>query len=84
MQDASKPVSRWLVSTNWLAGKMGAPDLVVVDGSFYLPAMQRDAEAEYLASHIPGAVPFTFLSTLHPSGTRACLWFSSLSVLPLL
>jgi thiosulfate/3-mercaptopyruvate sulfurtransferase len=31
---------------------------VVVDGSFYLPAMKRDAAAEYLAGHIPGAVRF--------------------------
>jgi thiosulfate/3-mercaptopyruvate sulfurtransferase len=31
---------------------------VVVDGSSYLPTMQRDAAAEYLAGHIPGAVRF--------------------------
>ena len=31
---------------------------MVVDGSFYLPAMKRDAAAEYLAGHIPGAVRF--------------------------
>jgi thiosulfate/3-mercaptopyruvate sulfurtransferase len=31
---------------------------VVVDGSFYLPAMRRDAAAEYLDGHIPGAVRF--------------------------
>ena len=53
-----KPSSRWLVSTDWLAGRLGAPDTVVVDGSYYLPAMQRDAAAEYLAGHIPGAVRF--------------------------
>jgi thiosulfate/3-mercaptopyruvate sulfurtransferase len=50
--------SRWLVTTDWLAEKLGASDLVVVDGSWYLPAMQRDAAAEYLAGHIPGAVRF--------------------------
>jgi len=50
--------SRWLVSTDWLAARLGAPATVVVDGSFYLPAMQRDAAAEYLAGHIPGAVRF--------------------------
>jgi thiosulfate/3-mercaptopyruvate sulfurtransferase len=53
-----RPPSPWLVSTDWLAERRGAPDLVVVDGSFYLPAMQRDAAAEYLAGHIPGAVRF--------------------------
>jgi thiosulfate/3-mercaptopyruvate sulfurtransferase len=50
--------SRWLVSTEWLAQRLTAPDTVVVDGSFYLPALQRDAGAEYLAGHIPGAVRF--------------------------
>jgi len=50
--------SRWLVSTEWLATRLEAPDIVVVDGSFYLPAMKRDAAAEYLAGHIPGAVRF--------------------------
>src|SRR5262245_54195714 len=50
--------SRWLVSTEWLAQRLTAPDTLVVDGSFYLPALQRDAGAEYLAGHIPGAVRF--------------------------
>jgi thiosulfate/3-mercaptopyruvate sulfurtransferase len=52
------PTSRWLVSTDWLAQRLGAPDLVVLDGSSYLVTMQRDAAAEYLAGHIPGAVRF--------------------------
>jgi thiosulfate/3-mercaptopyruvate sulfurtransferase len=52
------PVSKWLVTTDWLADNLGSPDLVVLDGSFYLPAMKHDAEAEYLAGHIPGAVRF--------------------------
>jgi len=50
--------SRRLVSTDWLADRLGAPATVVVDGSFYLPALKRDAAAEYLAGHIPGAVRF--------------------------
>src|SRR5262245_6194610 len=50
--------SRWLVSTDWLAARLGAPDVVAVDGSFYLPAQKRDAAAEFLAGHIPGAVRF--------------------------
>jgi thiosulfate/3-mercaptopyruvate sulfurtransferase len=50
--------SPWLRSTEWLAERLGAPDVVVLDGSYYLPAMNRDAEAEYLAGHIPGAVRF--------------------------
>ena len=50
--------SRWLRSTEWLAGELGKDNVVVVDGSFYLPAMKRDAKAEYRAAHIPGAVFF--------------------------
>jgi thiosulfate/3-mercaptopyruvate sulfurtransferase len=46
------------VSTEWLAERLDAPDLVVVDGSWYLPTMNRDPEAEYRAGHIPGAVRF--------------------------
>jgi thiosulfate/3-mercaptopyruvate sulfurtransferase len=50
--------SRWLVTTDWLAAHLGAPDLVVVDASYYIPAVKRDAAAEYLAGHIAGAVRF--------------------------
>jgi thiosulfate/3-mercaptopyruvate sulfurtransferase len=52
------PSSRWLVSTDWLAQHLGTAETVVVDGSFYLPALERNARAEYLAGHIPGAVFF--------------------------
>ena len=44
------------VTADWLAQRLAAPDIVVVDGSWYLPAMNRDAAAEYRAGHIPGAV----------------------------
>src|SRR5262245_15165452 len=53
-----QPTSRWLVTTDWLAARLGTPDLSIVDGSFYLPAQKRDAAAEYRAGHIPGAVRF--------------------------
>ena len=46
------------VSTQWLADRLDAPDIVIVDGSFYLPAQKRDADAEYLQQRIPGAVRF--------------------------
>jgi|SRR5215470_666479 len=52
------PASRWLVSTEWLACHLDAPDVLVVDGSFYLATTNRDARAEYLGGHIPGAVFF--------------------------
>ena len=52
-----------LVSTEWLAGRLGRPGLVVVDGSSYLPTSGRDPAAEYAAGHIPGAVFFDFEAT---------------------
>jgi thiosulfate/3-mercaptopyruvate sulfurtransferase len=52
------PASRWLKSTAWLADNLGKPGVVVVDASYYLPNQKRDAKAEYLSSHIPGAVFF--------------------------
>ncbi len=48
--------SRWLKTAEWLAGNLGK--VVVVDASYYLPNQNRDAKAEYLAAHIPGAVFF--------------------------
>jgi thiosulfate/3-mercaptopyruvate sulfurtransferase len=56
--NAANPASRWLKSTEWLASQLGKKDVVIVDGSYYLPAQKRDAKAEYRAAHIPGAVFF--------------------------
>ena len=46
---------RTLVSTGWLAQHMKDPDLRVLDGSWFMPDMGRNARAEYDAAHIPGA-----------------------------
>jgi thiosulfate/3-mercaptopyruvate sulfurtransferase len=56
--NAKNTVSHWLKSTEWLSDQLGNKDVVIVDGSYYLPAHKRDARAEYLAAHIPGAVFF--------------------------
>jgi thiosulfate/3-mercaptopyruvate sulfurtransferase len=45
-----------LVSTDWLAANLAAPNIAVLDCSWHLPAAKRDALAEYLAEHIPGAL----------------------------
>ena len=45
-----------LISTSWLEAELGAPDLRVIDATFFLPADGRDARAEYESEHIPGAV----------------------------
>lgn len=50
--------SRSLVSTEWLAEHLRDSDVVVVDGSWYLPAANRDGFKEYQTAHIPGAVYF--------------------------
>lgn len=47
-----------VVSTDWLADHLGAPDVRVVDASWYLPAQNRSGHGDYLEAHIPGAVFF--------------------------
>ena len=47
-----------LVDTAWLAARLNAPDIRVVDGSWHLPNAERDAKREYADCHIPGAVFF--------------------------
>jgi thiosulfate/3-mercaptopyruvate sulfurtransferase len=47
-----------LVSTEWLAERLDAPDIRVADASWYLPQAGRAAKLEYQSAHIPGAVFF--------------------------
>ena len=47
-----------LVSTEWLAEHLAAPDIRIADASWSLPQAGRDAKAEYRTAHIPGAVFF--------------------------
>jgi thiosulfate/3-mercaptopyruvate sulfurtransferase len=47
-----------LVTTDWLADHLTAPDIKIVDASWYLPQMGRNARAEYDQGHIPEAVFF--------------------------
>jgi len=56
MNDSKTPASRWLKSTQWLADNLGK--VVVVDGTYYLQTEKRNARADYLSAHIPGAVFF--------------------------
>jgi thiosulfate/3-mercaptopyruvate sulfurtransferase len=44
-----------LAESGWLAEHLGDPGVRVLDASYFLPAMQRNARAEYAALHIPGA-----------------------------
>jgi thiosulfate/3-mercaptopyruvate sulfurtransferase len=45
-----------LVSTEWLAGALGAADLRILDATWCLPADRRDPRADHEAAHIPGAI----------------------------
>lgn len=47
-----------LVSTEWLARHLDAPDLRIVDGTFTLPGVTPTAPELYRERHIPGAVFF--------------------------
>lgn len=55
---AGDSAHKHFVTTKWLADHLSAPDLFVIDASWHLPTANRDAKAEYLAGHIPGAVHF--------------------------
>ncbi|MBW4330022.1 3-mercaptopyruvate sulfurtransferase [Stakelama sp. CBK3Z-3] len=59
-----------LVSPQWLADETGAADLRIVDASWFLPDMGRDARAEYERRHIPGAV---FLNLADVSDSESSL-----------
>lgn len=53
-----------LVSTEWLAGELGAPDLVILDASLHLPGAGRNAADDFAGAHVPGA-QFLDLASLH-------------------
>ncbi len=48
----------WIVETQWLADHLTDPTVIVLDGSSHLPTSGRDADKEYAAAHIPGALRF--------------------------
>lgn len=54
----AKSTNKWLVSTEWLAAHLEAPDLVVLDASWHLPPEKRNAKDEYAKEHVPGALFF--------------------------
>ena len=44
-----------LVSTDWLSSRLSDPEIRILDATWYLPNVDRDAKAEYDQSHIPNA-----------------------------
>jgi thiosulfate/3-mercaptopyruvate sulfurtransferase len=78
-----------LVTTDWLAGELGKPDLVVFDATKYLPNEPKDGRAEFRAAHVPGARyfdidevadPDTDLPHMVPSPGRFAKLMSALGV----
>jgi len=44
-----------LVTTEWLAGELGKPDLAVFDATMYLPNETKNGWVEFKTAHLPGA-----------------------------
>jgi thiosulfate/3-mercaptopyruvate sulfurtransferase len=44
-----------LVDAHWVADRLNAPDIRILDASWHMPAAQRDPKAEFAAARIPGA-----------------------------
>ena len=47
-----------VVTTEWLAAHLDDPKVRILDGSYHLPNVKRNGDAEYRAAHIPGAARF--------------------------
>ena len=58
MNKARIDFSAPLVSTAWLNAHLEADNLRIIDGTYFLPNIQRNAAIEYEAEHIPGACFF--------------------------
>ncbi|MBS9720299.1 3-mercaptopyruvate sulfurtransferase [Tianweitania sp. BSSL-BM11] len=58
--------ARFFVTPDWLQDNLKTPGVTIVDGSWYLPAQDRDPKAEYEAGHIPGAVFFDHEQVVSP------------------
>nr|WP_321464052.1 3-mercaptopyruvate sulfurtransferase [uncultured Cohaesibacter sp.] len=50
--------TKWLVDTDWLENHLDSPDVVILDGSWHMPQEERDPEAEFARTHIPGVLFF--------------------------
>ena len=55
---SARLLTKPLVDAAWLIPRIGESHLRILDCSLYLPAMGRDAKAEFGASRIPGATFF--------------------------
>lgn len=78
-----------LVTTSWLADRLGDPRLSVLDASWYLPTANRDPREEFRAAHVPGAQffeldaasdPASSLPHMLPDAARFAAYVRSLGV----
>lgn len=60
---------RPLVTTEWLAERLSSPTLRILDATYMMPALKRDAEAEFREGHIPGARFFDIDAISDPEST---------------
>lgn len=78
-----------LVSTQWLADRLGSPGLRILDATWFLPDAGRDARAGFEDGHIPGAMFFDInrlsdktsaLPTMLPPGDQFAAQLGALGV----
>ena len=58
MVNMNYPYPDALVSSNWLADHLRTSNVRVLDGTYFLPNIPRNAHDEFQAEHIPGAAFF--------------------------
>lgn len=56
-----------LIETGWLADHLSAPDIALVDATWYLPTQNKDAYAGFLEARIPGAIFFDIEKNSDPN-----------------
>jgi thiosulfate/3-mercaptopyruvate sulfurtransferase len=57
------------VTPAWLSDHLADANVIAVDGSFFLPDEGKDAETEFRAAHIPGAVRFDVDTIADPTSS---------------
>lgn len=59
-----------VISTEWLASRLSAPDIRIVDASYFVPGGIEPAKKQYSEGHIPGAQFFDINEVADPSGKK--------------
>ncbi len=59
-----------MVSTGWLAARLGAPNIRIVDASYFVPGGIDPAKKQFADGHIPGAVFFDINDVADPKGAK--------------